>query len=60
MTYEIPDEQAQLLRLTLFLGQQQLQYAWERELDRGDQEAAKRAWQAWSDARHLLLKLDLA
>ena len=60
MTYQVDDDQVPLLRQALFLGQQQLQYAWERELDHGTQEAAKKAWQAWSDARYLLFKLDLA
>lgn len=60
MLIEIPDDQVELLRRTLWLGQQELQIAWERELVHGDQEAARRAWQAWSDARYLLLKLSLA
>lgn len=59
MIVDVPDDKVELLRLALFLGQERLQWAWEKELDQGTQETARVAWQRWADARYLLFKLSL-
>lgn len=60
MTYEIPDDQVELLKEALRLGQEVMQAQWERSLSlQVPQEAQAILWKRWSDSRYLLTKLNL-
>lgn len=60
MTYEIPDDQVELLKEALRLGQEQMQMQWERSLSPNvPQEVSGILWKRWSDSRYLLTKLNL-
>ncbi len=60
MTYEIPDDQVELLKEALRLGQEQMQLQWERSLSlQVPQEVQGILWKRWSDSRYLLTKLNL-
>lgn len=60
MTFEIHDRDLPAVKEALWLGQEALQARWERSLALNEPIEEQRAkWQAWSDARYTLLRLNL-